>query len=184
LEKELFKICRTAGSINQSNAERDHHRFAVNFENSPDRTGCLCDEWSMDPFRQVSCDNKWISLSKALKLSPKSTVKVQLLVLKLGCTRRHDQPATSVRGKQTAHHGCYRKQSYFNPSTVILRLHESPLTSSRNREAAAKFIETRLLIGWLPCAPRFRTGGAWSRSPRGTPCSSPGTAPGTGTWRR
>jgi len=49
----------------------------------------------------------------------------------------------------------------FNPSKVILGLHELPLTNNnRNREAAAKSIETRLLIDSLPCAPRFRTGGA------------------------
>jgi len=39
LEKELFKISSTAGLINQSNAERDHYRFSVNLENSPDGTG-------------------------------------------------------------------------------------------------------------------------------------------------
>lgn len=65
------------------------------------------------------------------------------------------------------------------------KVNELYCISLTDRKAAQDFVETRVagLLTVLPCAPRFQTGRAWSRSLRGTPCSSPGTAPGTGTWR-
>lgn len=53
IRKSLFKISSTGGSINQTNAERDHRRCGVELEKSPDSISGRRKEIDA-PIRQVS----------------------------------------------------------------------------------------------------------------------------------